>query len=529
MKITFSEVESILNTLPTGYYTSRRIPVNLDDKAVTSYYLPVEDKIVIGFPIIKHGFDKISDTEVSTVFSKESAVRSMLYHEISHAIMTPDNLSRFGYIADHDVMNIFEDERIEYILKDYYLDVDFTTQKYLINNMMPNEIPGAPKTALEAFYDVVRFRYGKKNYVDRVQKIINKYEAINKLSSSLGDIYGYMSDVKQLYNDIELDFLKNPDDYRSSDSEKSSSSNSESNSNSETSSNSNSESSSKWEKISDKLGEEKCCDSSSHLQNGDETYVCVECDDGDDYAKEAGRGKIKDIFDQVINRTYDSKIIESVNNIFRNFTSRIKNNNSATQGYSGVFNPRNAIRNIYNKDYKFFDRKCTNVSAKGFSKFHLNLFIDCSGSYANNVDNTNKLLQSLRYVEKSNPMFTFNLIECGDGQQICPDDRKINRAYSGTYLTDSIFPMFRKLQQSDSVVYNIVLYDGCAGYGSGCRGGVNKNFTAFNHSNVTLIYEKQNKVSVESYCPKAKKIYVSGDFSENLIDNVISTLKIALN
>lgn len=51
MKITFNEVESILNTLPIGYYTSRRIPVNLDDKAATSYYLPVEDKIVIGFPL----------------------------------------------------------------------------------------------------------------------------------------------------------------------------------------------------------------------------------------------------------------------------------------------------------------------------------------------------------------------------------------------------------------------------------------------------------------------------------------------
>ena len=102
MELSYAKCETILNTLPIGFYTGRRIDTTLDAKVETSFYSPAEDKIVISYPIIAQRCKQISED-----VDEEGAVRGMLYHEVSHAILTPATLQ-----ASIPV-NIFEDERIE--------------------------------------------------------------------------------------------------------------------------------------------------------------------------------------------------------------------------------------------------------------------------------------------------------------------------------------------------------------------------------------------------------------------------------
>ena len=183
MDINFAETKAIADTLPIGLYAKRRIPVSMSDKESTSYYNPISDEIVISYPIIKQGLEKaVEDTSF-----KETAVRSMEYHEVSHAILTPNNLP----MPDH--INVFEDERIETILGDYYMDVDFKKQVLLVNGYTSKSEIKAPSSPFEYFYQIVRFGIGDKALVDEATRIIKKYSHITRNNNSY--VWDYKCDV----------------------------------------------------------------------------------------------------------------------------------------------------------------------------------------------------------------------------------------------------------------------------------------------------------------------------------------------
>ena len=121
MELSFAKCESIISTLPIGFYTGRRIPVTLEKDAETSFYSPMEDKIIVSYPIIQQRCQQISGN-----CDEEEAVRSMLYHEVSHAILTPTN----DQLDNCFQVNVMEDERIETVLRHYYHGVNFLQQLY---------------------------------------------------------------------------------------------------------------------------------------------------------------------------------------------------------------------------------------------------------------------------------------------------------------------------------------------------------------------------------------------------------------
>ena len=210
MKVTFAKCDSILKTLPIGFYTGRRIETTLDEKEETSFYSPMEDKIVVSYPIIARRFDSMS--EASTC-SEEEAVRSMLYHEVSHAILTPAKA-----LHNNFQVNVFEDERIETVLSDFYHDVDFHKQ---LHDIFGGHAPKAT-TPESAFFNAVRFRVGPADIEAEVERMLGKYAPINRLSErwdgspNAGD---YEYDINDLWRKIAERFAKNPGAFQPKDGE----------------------------------------------------------------------------------------------------------------------------------------------------------------------------------------------------------------------------------------------------------------------------------------------------------------------
>ena len=81
----FEKVSRIMRTLPVGYYLGHKIDVRLDP-GQNSYYDPMHYCIVVGFKMLP--LDGLSETDPHA----EEIVRGVLYHEISHAILTPKNM-----------------------------------------------------------------------------------------------------------------------------------------------------------------------------------------------------------------------------------------------------------------------------------------------------------------------------------------------------------------------------------------------------------------------------------------------------
>lgn len=492
------ETKAIADALPIGIYAKRRIRCSLREDENTSFYSPMTDEIIISYPQITGALKMTPEDE-----DKEVAIRSMLYHEVSHAILTGWN----GRVTDQ--FNIFEDERIETVLNDFYLDVDFAKQVYRINGIQSNDDLKAPKNALDAFYQLVRFHKGDADLLDKVKKLLVKYAPLSKTMLNLpsGDgWWDYNREINDLFNEVKKRFGEPPvsedDGCESEDGDGSGKS---------------------GDSGKSKDGKDK--KDKSGMTDGDGKKVAIDVKDAIKKALEAGAdgdmleilkemNSLEKVFSDGVAPAYDDDLYKKFDVIISNFNK--KNNSGASlTGYSGVFNPRSAGR----EDYRYFDRKATINGTNKFGTFHLNLFLDNSGSFCDNAPIVNAVLGALVRLEKVNRNFSFDVVHCGVGEELITDKAKIGLTCDdGTRLDYDAIDIYRKLQKPSTYNYNIVLYDG-----SCYDRRYNDAFKAFNHSNTTIISDISNREEIERYAPNAKQI-ITKRYTENLLNNIVDTL-----
>lgn len=463
MDVSFARVEQILKTLPIGYYCGRDIKVSLS-KQDTTYYDFSNDCIRISYPMIQRSVKLLSDDS-----KIENDIRCLLYHEVSHAILTPSNIRK------DDFYNVFEDERIETILQDYYMRVDFKEFVKRINNFNDE----APRTADEYFYQIVRFRKGPKKFTTRVKTIIDVYQ------NAFKQLYNYCDDVESLYIDVINDWDNNQSNAQN---------NAQNN-----------------DKPQDGNQHSNATQSSETFDESD-----AQTETGNSFGAGKSAGRIKKLVSDCLNRYVNGKINDEIEKILSSVRKSSKSNGSAINAYSGVFNPRSVARN----DYKYFIQQNRNGHIRAFSKLHLNLFIDESTSFRDNDAIVNTLLYGLGKIERSYPDFSFTLISCGIGQRIRDKNDRFQFSHTGTRIRNTIFEQFKLVQKQDAENINIVLYDGDACW---CESD-SSNFRAFDNNRSVLIVDKSNRKYM-GYCKNAKVI-ITQNYTYELEKNVLDALKI---
>ena len=484
MNVPIAMIKSIAEGLPIGLYAKRRIPVAIDEEEPTSYYNPVSDEIVISSKIIQEGLKHVHKKK-----DIEPAVRSMLYHEVSHSILTPNRMKMT------DWMNIFEDERIETILGDYFLDVDFKKQVLHINGFKSlDEVPNPAPTAMAKFYSVVRFGIGEKKFVDEVDRIIKDYAKFNS-STYLWQTYSYIDEVKALYRAITGEEPPNENIITAS-------------------------------APFDAEGEEDA-EGENTVAPSDVDEETEEEKSGDDAGGKPCHGRknplkekeieklIKSTF--ITNKYVDTKLTDELSMILENFSKK-NNSGSALAGYSGTFNTRAVVR----EDYKYFERKASINGSNKFGTFHLNLFIDESGSFYRSETAMNTLLRSLTDIERKNPNFTLDVVFCGISERLVQDKRhRIFKADGGNRLDKKTYELYRKLQKPNTYNYTIACFDGdaCSDGGRSDHG-----FGAFDHNNCVIISDYDNERYIRNDVHSARVIYTR-DYTNELIKNVVDALE----
>lgn len=518
MKVTYDEVKDTLYGLPISYYANRRVAVFLDRGIPTAYYNPQKDEIHFSFELIEEALKNAGEDET---YTKEVAVRTVLYHELSHAVLTPNIPSQcFDWYCPHDVFNIFEDERIETILKDFYLDTNFKKNLLYING---GEIKN-PTSPMEAFYLLVRFRgYQGTSYAKKVDEIIEKYKWIN--SNTHGwDNQDYLIKVRNLYDDFTKAFKKNSLPQMTEE---------------------------EMKEIADKINQEASgvgnnnqdfeernpFDNNENQEGAEGEGEGAEGIEGMEGAEGAESETKKSIpcvgkksaklgtptgalaFREAINNFIDSKLTASLQSVIDTYNHK-NNHGNGTTGYSGVFNPRNVAR----KDYRYFDRR---ISANGNNKFgslHLNLYVDNSGSFDGMKDKANTLIRSLLDVEKKNRNFTFDVILSDNGLEDTTKDKCFVRAEGGNHLTyKMVNENMKKHIKKDAYVYNIVMHDG----ETGNHDRDDNPFKAWDRNNVSIIDTGDNDYYLKEM-KSAKVHYVPyEDLVKSLGDEVIKILQVA--
>lgn len=506
MEVLFGEVLEVVNELPIGYYAKRRIDLRLDKEEPTSYYNPLEDKIVISYPIIARGLEN-ADGEAESY--KETAIRSMVYHELSHAILTPPYLLELQRRVPPEVINIFEDERIETILKDFYMDVNF---KQNLLHICGNTIPTATNP-IGVFFNLVRFRYySDKKLVKEVERIINYYKDVSTATGQRDNnwkVHDYVWDIVKLYEKLLEQQMKQPNltnpnseeteeivsDIQGSD---------KSENGYDKNNNATEKSANKGQDSKTENGENSEIEKGeiSEAENGKNSETEKEEDSNAKQEKQVtiytGEGGANNtLFEKILKQCYNNDFIEQLNQIISNFNKKTGSGNGCT-GYSGIFNPRN----IKNNNYKFFDRKINSNGNNKFGKIHLNLFIDESGSFCALQDSANKLINSLARVEHTNPNFDFDLICDSEGFREMPKNKRKVTAEGGNSLDYAeVVEVMKKHTKKDCYNYNIVLHDGKV-YSVSQKNA----FLGWNRNNVSMIDTGDNRHHLEE-CKQAK-VYI---------------------
>ena len=498
MNITFAKCEQILDTLPIGYYAGRRVGISLQDEVPTSYYSPMEDKIVISYPIIKEGMSKIDDTE-----DMEGVVRSMMYHEVSHAILTPTRIKPSNQEM-MNAINIFEDERIETILRNYYHGVNFRKQLYDLNGGVHT-----PKDSISAFFNAVRFGIGSPRMLEAINRLLKKYSNMNR-NADYYETSNYQYDVWHLYGEIKDDFRRNPENYQPQPGEEGDGENSESFKKQFTQMEANDEGDPTAKPEFAEIIEDSEHDMKKKLED-----VQALLSKGLDIQSRLNKGQQDELHD--LQRTVEM--------IINNFNKK-NSGGTGINTYSGVFNPRAMVR----QDYRYFERASSIQGNNRFGTCHLNLFIDCSGSFYSSESLVNGMLSVLSEIERKNRNFTMDVVFCGEGVYKCKTkkERQI-KCDGGNNLPDNMKEVFLSMQKNNTCNYNIVLFDGDAFsdyYDRDRMERCTRVFSAFDYKQTTLITDHDN----EQYMGKGfstAKVVVTRNYTEELIKHVVKALSIA--
>lgn len=486
MKLNVNECQRILDTLPIGYYAGRKIPVELNKTEPTSYYSPMEDKIVVSYPIIAERLEAVKEDS-----NTEEAVRSMLYHEVSHAILTPSSLSEY---ACDDAVNIVEDERIETIFSDYYMNVDFEKQLYDITGGPKNP----PSNKLEEFFNLIRFGVGSPKLIEKRNKLLSDYKHLNRRSNKY-DSYSYKRAIDKLYQELEEEEKDNKEENANSDGE-----------NTDNSEESNGDNNKQSISVENNETEVNKCD--LHLSREEIQAMCKDS---------------VELFD-----THDEEEIKELEDFRKTVTAIIDNFNkknksgSGIGGYSGVFNPRMVTR----QDYKYFERAMNIQGNNQFGTCHLNLFIDCSGSFCYNETRINSIIAILSDIERHNKNFTMDLSFINHKYKDCitMKDREF-RAGGGNAIPKDMKQRFLARQKNGTCNYNIVLFDGDA-FSDDFVSFSEKiaKFSAFDYKQTCLITDSDNKKYLGRGF-KNTKVIVTEKYTDELIKNITKALSMAFH
>lgn len=513
MKLSFAACEDILKTLPIGYYLGHPVACRLDPEGQDTFINMDTESVTISYPTITAALDN-----VKVLVDPESVIRGLFYHEISHALLTPTSLfccyrpeileatlctigcskDRAQYLVANirEIMNIFEDERIETICRDYYMNVDFKKNLFLINSVNPKEAAASPDP-MNRFFAGVRFREASPELLAEVKRTV--YAAMNlHHKSSYTTCSDYILKVLTLFNK----FIKDSGDL---------SNNSKSNSKSKPGAKSNSKSE------SDGTSTET---ESAFTQ--EEIDAFAEAANKATVGNGASHDKLKTAFKALSTNTEIAPVESRLERIINAATNKNKNRSSASLGYAGRIDPRAT----QSKDYRWFAKKIPNASNRRFDKIHFNLFCDNSGSFGMSRSKMNALLLALHKYAEKNQDFSISIIHCARGMEVRGDnDWPLTCDYGSDLYLDTK-KIVDGLQVPNATVVNVVVFDGYMS--PPCRDQAKDVYKAFNKPNFIIVSDVSNKRFFK-YAPSARVTYVTDNYANTFTDAIFTQLEKVLS
>lgn len=518
MNVSIGYCEDVLKTLPVGYYLGHRVSAKLDPVGDDTYINMDTESITISYnnivTMLKNAPDDID---------RESVIRGLFYHEISHALLTyrtavfKDVMRNFykrllkgvktrlsskpeikaqqiKYLEEnfHDVMNIFEDERIETACKNYYMNVDFKRNLFLINGIDPMELVNN-EDPIKRFYAVVRYRVGKPEFIEIRDSLIARFTRCSFARLK------YLNDKLQDYFQSVLEFfVKIMKDTPKKSSMQSAQSKQLSQDSNKTPS----------ENTTGNTAQKALSD--SQINQMLDNFNMQNTNPGVDYST------LKTMAQKLSTNIYAAQVKAQLEKILTEALNKNKNRASSSLAYAGRIDPRSTV----SKDYRWFTKKTTHGAAKHFDKVHFNLFCDNSGSFMRSKMKMNSLICALKNIESNNPDFSVTVLHCATGITIPDQDNPYLDCDGGSRLPETANEIYKSVQKPNATNINLVVFDGRMYplYDEACKA----NFAAFNHPNCIVISDPDNESAFKTYAPQARSTFITDKYADVFINEALT-------
>ena len=518
MKPSIGYCQDVLKTLPVGYYLGHPVSLRLDPTGDSTYIELDCERVTVSYNNICTALENAPDD-----IDPKPIIRALLYHEISHALLTPRGLlssisyafitkccSRYkngddkaAYIWDHvhDIINIFEDERIETTCRDYYMNVDFKRLVVLLNGDPKNFMNRDP---IGKFFALVRYRIGSTEQLETVSSIIKQFygetymmhncetyaKAIIKLfASMLPSNFQYQHNHNEQDNDAAQDAQDND---AMQDAQKNDSVQDDQNDNAENQASHSPLTDDQVDTIARTIEEKLTA-----------CQITIE------------KSKIKEVFKRLSTNKEAAAIRAQFERVIQTALNKHKAQSSGSLGYSGRIDPRSAA----NKDYRWFAKKTQGSSVKRFSKIQFNLFCDDSGSFWGSKLKMNAVILALKELAAANHDIQVKVIHCGSGITVPDQESPWLQCQGSSFFDGNIPTIYKEAQRPDATNINMVVFDGefCT------QKDITKDkaFGTFNHPNCIIVSDADNEDYFNEYAPQARKTFITVRYADTFISQLI--------
>lgn len=498
------KIQHIVDSVPISYYCGQRISLCLDPNIRASNYNFFTQAIQISLKQICIALTNIDDTDNGSV---EETIRSLVYHELSHAMLSPSALFEKDYILNgvkikkpfpnklfFSLINIVEDERIENTMQNFFYGINFKRLVALMNSNFEVESP------LDEFYGIVRLGIGPQEDIDYANRCIKKYMYLNSTDFNKSAQEDYLERILILFSRV----LKRwPENYN----------------------------------LANLAGpsEDDLLSVLSDVLNGEASNKATKSNSQTSITKEdikkalndliqagAGTGKSYNTTKCIntwLHNVQSNKVLTKLRRLIDELQKSCGNDRAAVNGYSGRISPTLAGR----EDYRFFVNTSRNGSHRAGRKLKLNLFLDNSGSYEANAEATNNLLCALNTL-RLDGLLDLSIVTIGNNTAMHDIDHFGGiTANEGTSVNDDLFNHYKQSLTPGAINKNIVLLDGLVHDSSSKDKSA---LSVFNSSDTLAIIDKSNEDKFKRHAPNARLLVMGKDqvYSEKLIDYVIIEL-----
>lgn len=518
MKPSVGYCQDVLKTLPVGYYLGHPVSLRLDPTGDSTYIELDCERVTVSYKNICTALENAPDD-----IDPEPIIRALLYHEISHALLTPrclfsnvdrtfinkccsrykNGVDKAAYIWDHvhDIINIFEDERIETTCRNYYMNVDFKRLVVLLNGDPKNFMTRDP---IGKFFALVRYRIGSTEQLETVSSIIKQFygetymmqhcetyaKSIIKLfASMLPSNFQYQHNRNEQDNDAMQDAQDND---AMQDAQKNGSVQNDQNDSTE-------------DQVSPASLTDDQVDAIAKAIEEKLTACPITIE----------KSKIKEAFKKLSTNREAAAIRAQFERVVQTALNKHKAQSSGSLGYSGRIDPRS----VANRDYKWFAKKSQGSSVKRFNKIQFNLFCDDSGSFWGSKLKMNAVILALKELAATNHDIQVKVIHCGSGITVPDQESPWLQCRDSSYFDGNLPKIYKEAQRPDATNINMVVFDGEFCVQKDITR--DKAFGTFNHPNCIIVSDTDNKDAFNNYAPQARKTFITGRYADTFINQLI--------